>query len=148
MYDGDWSYDSLKEYMDGCGKILSRRGNANTLALDRSVRRVIDEIGRDNFLKLKKDNYNLSLEGFVLNSGADHLYSVVGNSIVPRSGYIFLTPRSRNGRAPFYSGVKVLGSYEIDTLWYNTGVLLLMCLLLTLCLLFNFPGKKLAKIKN
>lgn len=140
-YAGDWSYDSLIGYIDQARGILSKRGNSTTLAMDRRINGYIKENGPESLKQLKRDHYNLQLENLVLNRDTDRLYKVVGSHIVPRSGYVFLTPTSRNGRAPFYSGVKVLGHYEIDTLWYNLGVLLMMCVLFTVCLLCDFPGK-------
>ncbi len=147
-YDGEYEYGQLSEWLNEAKSVLSHRSNATTLALDRFLAAQYREQGKEAFLKMKKDNYNLSLEQLVFNSEADHPYSVVGTHIVPRSAYIFLTPTSRCGRAPFYSGVKVLGHYEIETLWFNMGVMLLMCLLLSLCLFFNFPGELLSKDNN
>lgn len=144
-YRGDYDYESLYLWFDEAKRVISKRSNAITLALDREVSAKYAEYGKSAFLKLKKDNYNNSLEQLVFNSGADHPYAVVGNHIVPRSAYIFLTPVSRCGRAPFYSGVKVLGNCEIDTLWFNMGVMLLMCIIVSLCLFFNFPGELLSK---
>lgn len=140
-YSGDESYDSLLEYAGRAKKILSDRGNKLTLALDRKISGYIKEHGQDSFIRLKQDNYNLQLENLVLNRNADHLYTVVGDCIVLRSGYIYITPRSTNGRAPFYSGVKILGNKQINTYWFNIAILLLMCVLVSLCLFFDIPGK-------
>ncbi len=147
-YSGDWSYDSLIEYISSARKVLSKRCNKTTLALDKEINAFINEHGKDELVSRKQANYNLQLENLVLNRNTDHIYSVVGSHIVPRSGYIFLTPRSHNGRAPFYSGVKVVGSREIDTVWFNLGVLLVMCLLAGICLFLDFPGKFIRKEHN
>lgn len=140
-YAGDESYDSLSEYLERAKKILSNRGNKETLAMDRKITAFISENGKDAFLKLKRDNFNIQLENLVVNRNTDHLYVVVGRHIVPRGGYIYITPRSTNGRAPFYSGVKVLGNKEIPTFWFNLCVLLLMCVIVGTCLFADVPGK-------
>ena len=118
------------------------------LDLDRAMSAYISEHGRDALTQLKRDSYNIQLENLVVNRDTEKLYAVHGNHIVPRSGYVYLTPRSRNGRAPFYSGVKVLGYYEIDTLWYNLAVLLLMCVIVGVCLFTDFPGNLVRKERN
>jgi len=141
QYDGDYSYDSLIEYIDKAKDILSKRGNYTTLAMDRQIGEYIKKNGQEQLLKLKQSSYNSKLEDLVLNRNTKNMYVVRGGHIVPKCGYIFLTPRTRDGRAPFYSGVKVLGYYEIDTLLFNTCVQLIMCVLLMLCLLFDFPGR-------
>ncbi|MCQ2157133.1 MAG: ATP-binding cassette domain-containing protein [Bacteroidales bacterium] len=144
-YDGDDSYDSLMDYIDGAKKVLSDRANKSTLALDRQVNAYINAHSQEEYLRLKSRNYNLRLEDLVVNRATDHLYTIVGNHIVPRSGYVYLTPRSRNGRAPFYSGVKVVGSKEIPTFWFNMCIMLLMCLLISICLFSDVPGKYIRK---
>jgi len=140
-YEGDDSYESLIEYIDQAKELLGDRSNRTTLALDRQVTNYIKEFGQDQLLDLKRSNYNSKLEDLVLNRETKDMYLIRGTHILPKCGYVFLTPRSRNGRAPFYSGVKVLGYYEIDTLWFNTVVQLIMSLLLIVCLLTDFPGR-------
>lgn len=147
-YDGDDSYDSLISYIEEAKGILRKRGNHTTLAMDREINDYIRQYGKDNVVRLKQDNYNIQLENFVLNRDTKKLYVVKGHHIVPRCGYVFLTPRSRCGRAPFYSGVKVLGEMEIMTLWFNIGVLMLMCILLGGCLFLDFPGRLMRKDGN
>ncbi|MCQ2158466.1 MAG: ATP-binding cassette domain-containing protein [Bacteroidales bacterium] len=140
-YGGDWSYDSLNDYLESAKKTLSKRGNAITLKIDRMMAPIVREKGSAALADLKRKNYNLQLENLAVNLNAEHTYAIVGDKIVPRIGYAYLKPVSRNGRAPFYSGVKVLGNREIDTYRYNLGVLVLMCVLLSICLLTDFPGK-------
>lgn len=147
-YAGDDSYESLSEYIGNAKKILKERGNRTTLAMDRQVNAFIAENGSEKMLSVKRGSHNLQLENLVLNRKAEKLYVVRGSHIVPRCGYVFLTPRSHNGRAPFYSGVKVLGWYEIETLWFNMAVLLCMCVVLTIFLLKDFPGKFVRQERN
>lgn len=147
-YTGDDSYDALMEYLDKAKKVLADRANRTTLALDRKVTAYIRENSQEEYLALKNRDYNLRLEDLVVNRATDHIYTIVGDRIVPRSGYIYLTPRSRNGRAPFYSGVKVLGEKEIPTFWFNLCIMLLICVLLSICLFSDVPGKYIRKDKR
>ena len=62
-------------------------------------------------------------------------------AIVPRSGLIYLTPRSHWGHAPFYSCEKILGTWHIKTLWFNLAVMGLMCVIMALLLFTDCPGR-------
>jgi len=145
QYDGDESYESLLDYIGQARTVLRKYGSYTTLAMDRQMNAFIAEYGMKEITALKRDNYNIQLENLVLNRNTEKYYVVRGNRILPRCGYVFLTPRSKNGRAPFYSGVKVLGNHEIDTLWFNMGVLALMCILVAICLFRDFPGQYIRK---
>ena len=144
-YDGDGSYHSLYKYMKEAEKILAKRGNDFTLKKDAMISTIVKTQGKDAFLELKKDNYNIKLEEFV--TGADQLrmVDVVGDDLVPRSGIIYLTPHNKLGRAPFYSSEKVLGSWHIKTLRFNLGIIFLMSVIAIILLLTDYPGKYMRK---
>lgn len=140
-YTGSFDYESLDSYFKDANQALVRISNELTLEKDRELTAVIREKGKDTMLALKKANCNIRLEEFVTGSAAENAVEVVRNHLVPRAGYIFLTPVSRNGRAPFYSSEKIVGSLHIPTLFFNLAVLLLMCVLFTAILLVNIPDK-------
>lgn len=138
-------YLDLSDYFTQAKSKLSKTVTYYNLALDAQVSDYISEYGKENLLRLKRENANLYLEDLVMNSKSENTHLVVGNTIVPKVGRIFLTPSSTNGRAPFYSSTKVLGSLEIATLWYNISILILMCILTSLALFFDFPGRFMRK---
>ena len=140
-YSGDWSYESVDGYLEELGQTVTDLSNSTTLAMDRKTAAFVREIGKDALQSLKRDSYNIQLENLVLGRNSEHPCAVRGESIVPRCGYVFLRPRSRCGRAPFYSGVKIIGDKEIHTLWFNLGVLALMSIAVALCLIFDCPGR-------
>ena len=140
-YQGDYSYDSLKKFMNEAEDLLSQRSNKVTLEADAKMSALIREIGKDAVLQLKRDNYNIRLEDFAVGGGNGRTLSVVDGAIVPRSAFIYLTPQSKMGRAPFYSSEKVLGTWHIKTLWFNMGVMMLMCILLAIILFSNYNFK-------
>ncbi len=144
-YQGDESYASLYNYMKEAEKILSKRSNQATLKVDALTADFIRNYGKDALLDLKHNNFNLKLEDFVISAGHHRLLDVIDNTIVPRTGPIFLTPRNRMGRAPFYSSVKILGNTPVKTLWFNMAVLLLMSIIVTILLLTDCPGRYIRK---
>lgn len=144
-YQGDESYTSLYNYMKEAEKILSKRGNQATLKVDAMTADFIRSYGKETLLDLKRNNFNLKLEDFVISAGNHKLLDVIDNTIVPRTGAIFLTPRNNMGRAPFYSSVKILGDTTFKTLWFNMAVLLLMSIIVTILLLTDRPGRYIRK---
>ncbi|WP_197020321.1 ATP-binding cassette domain-containing protein [Prevotella sp. P6B1] len=144
-YSGDYSYASLKEYLASIETELSKRSNKATLAADSKMSELIREHGRENVLNIKRDNYNIRLEEFVVGADNARMLDVVNHVIVPRTSIIFLTPRSHFGCAPFYSSEKIVGSWHIKTLWFNLSVMLLMCFVVALFLFTDWPGRYIRK---
>ncbi|MDO5447421.1 MAG: ATP-binding cassette domain-containing protein [Prevotellaceae bacterium] len=147
-YDGDYSYESLKATCKAAEKVLDKRSNTTTLALDRKVAAMIRAIGKDQVAQLKKDHFNKQLESFVLNSSAENLCQVVDGHIVINAGFAFVPPLSHNGRAPFYSSEKILGDWHVKTLWFNIAVMIIMGIIVSLCLLYDCPGRYVRKERN
>ena len=144
-YNGDFSYNSLKDYLGKSEEILSKRSNKATLAADAKMASMIREQGKDAMHDLKRNNYNIRLEEFVIGADNARMLDVVNHVIVPRTSIIFLTPQSRIGRAPFYSSEKIVGSWHIKTLWFNMCVMLFMCVIVALFLFADWPGKLIRK---
>ncbi len=134
-------YSSLDTYFKEAENILDRKSSKYNLLCDEIITDYIAENGKEALMNLKRGHYNLFLEDLVLNSDTEKTHKVVGNYIVPKAGYIFLNPRTSDGRAPFYSSTKILFSSEIPTLIYNLGVLILMCILTCIALFADFPGR-------
>jgi hypothetical protein len=144
-YQGDYSYDSLKDYMQELETVLGQQGNKATLKADAMMSSMIREKGKEAVLQLKKDNYNLQLEDVVMGSSMKRMLDIVDDAIVYRIGSIYLEPRNKMGRAPFYSSEKILGSWHIKTLWFNIAVLLLMSIIAAGLLFADCPGRFIRK---
>ena len=147
-YQGDESYQSLYDYMKEAEKLLAKRSNELSLKADQYIAAFIRNHSKEYLLNLKRKYYNTKLEDCVIGADQKHMTEVIDNYVVPRTGLIFLTPRSNIGRAPFYSSEKILGQWHIKTLWFNIGVLLLMCIITTILLLTDCPGRYMRKMDN
>lgn len=141
-------YEALGAYFKEADAVLSKRSLTYVRAIDATAGQLIDEIGKEALVDLKKGSHNQYLEELLLNSTSKKLYKVLGTTIVPKVGAVYLEPISTSGRAPFYSHEKVLGSWHIPTLWFNLGVLALMALLTALALFFEFPARYMNKGKE
>ena len=144
-YEGDWKYPSLYEYMKEAENLLTERSNRITLLADKQIARFVKENGKEVLLQLKRDNYNLQLEDCVIGIENQRMLDVIDKHIVARTGQVFLTPLSHNGRAPFYSSEKIIGNWHVKTIWFNLSVLLLMSVIVILMLLADCPGRYVRK---
>ena len=144
-YAGYGSYQSLYDYRKKAEKILAKRGNDFTMKKETMVSKMVKQQGKEAFLELKKNNYNIKLEEFVTGADQRRMVEVVDDHLVPRNGIIYLTPHNKLGRAPFYSSEKILGSWHINTLWYNLGVIFLISIIAMILLLTDCPGKYMRK---
>jgi ABC-type multidrug transport system ATPase subunit len=144
-YSGDKSYSSLSSYMKEAESLLAKRGNNATMKVDAMKSKLIRQNGKEALLQLKRDNYNTKLEDCVIGADQQRMLDVIDNYIVPRTGLIFLTPQSRCGRAPFYSSEKIVGEWHVKTLWFNIGVMMLMCIIVALMLFNDCPGRYIRK---
>lgn len=141
-YQGDYSYESLKELYEKVGDELYARSRSASKAMDTRMKQMLAQHGSEKVMQLKRDNYNLNLESLLADNDAEQICKVVDGRIVPEAGFVYVDPVTHNGRAPFFSSVKIVGSCRIKTLWYNLGIILLMSILFTVCLLENFPDKR------
>ena len=144
-YSGNDSYESLHDYMKKAERILAKRGNDITLKKDAMIAATIKKQGKEAFLEVKKNNFNIKLEEFVTGADQRRMVDIVDEYLVPRSGIIYLTPHNKLGRAPFYSSEQRLGSWHVKTLWFNLGVILLMGIIAIVLLLTDCPGKFMRK---
>ena len=144
-YAGDKSTESLTLYMKEAEDILKQRGNKASMKEDAMKSAFIREHGKEELLKLKRENYNLKLEDCVIGADQRRMLDVIDGYIVPRTGTIFLTPQSKCGNAPFYSSEKIIGTWHVKTLWYNMAIMLLMCIIVGILLFCDWPGRLLRK---
>lgn len=144
-YTGKYDYASLRSYTDEAENILNKIGNKATLEEDAIITKYILRNDKENLKRLKKENFNLQLENFCVNTNTKHMHDIVDGHIVARAGYIYLTPRSHNGMAPFYSSEKIIGSWPIPTRYFNIGVMCIMSIIMAIMLYFDFPGRFLRK---
>ena len=144
-YTGDNSTESLTQYMKEAEEILRERGNKASRMEDAMKSAFIRQNGKEELLRLKRENYNLKLEDCVVGADQRRMLDVIDGHIVPRTGTIFLTPQTNCGNAPFYSSEKIIGSWHVKTLWYNMAMMLIMCFIVGILLFCDWPGRLIRK---
>lgn len=144
-YKGRYDYQSLHDYLDEAEDAMLRKGNKAALDADGIMRKFVETYGKEELQQLKRRNFNLQLETQLAGHGAKELCEVVDGSIVPKAGFVYLTPRTDCGNAPFYSCEKRVGQMTFTTLWFNMAVMLLMAIIVAICLLYDMPGRLIRK---
>lgn len=115
-------------------KLLYRR--------DTIQRQLISDLGSgDKLIILKQENYNENLADLVLNQNELHKVTESKHKLIRKMEPIYQIPSSRNGRAQFFSAVKVLGHYQIDTIWFNIIVIWIMTFIFYIALQFSLLRK-------
>ena len=147
-YRGNDTYEEIHAYLKHAEDALFALGNKATLQADRMLTRKIRSTTRDEQEALKKRNTNSQLANMVTGAGSGSLVKVVNNHIVPLCGFVYLTPLTRCGNAPFYSSEKLIGEYHVKTLWFNICILYIMCIVLTIMLMTDIPGRFVRKENN
>lgn len=121
---------------------LSRMREKVLLMKDTIQMELISQLGgRDNLIKLKQDNYNDNLAEMVLNQNELHKVSESKHKLIRKMEPIYQIPSSRSGRAQFFSAIKVIGNYHMDTVWFNVMILWMMSLILYITLQFSWLQK-------
>ena len=147
-FRGKDTYEEINSYLKRAEEALFDLGNKATLQADRMLNRMIRSTTRDEQQAIRKANTNDQLTNMVTGAGSGSLVKVVDNHIVPQCGFVFLTPLTHWGNAPFYSSEKIVGKYHIPTLWFNICILYIMCLVLTVMLMADVPGRYVRKENN
>ena len=94
-----------------------------------------------DLIKLKENNHNAAVSEMVLNTNEMRKIIETEGKLIRKDSPIYQPSHPGNGRAPFFAALKSLGGIKINTLYFNTGVIWLMSLLLYFSLIFNLPGK-------
>ncbi len=122
-------------FLDSLSRHFSALLVNTSLKRDRVYENLVKSMGVAGVTALRQDNYNESMADLVQNRVAENKIVKKDNRLIRKKDPVFTFPESRYGRAQFYAPVKNLGSWKIDTFWFNTGILWIMSLLLYLALL-------------
>ncbi|MEX0981602.1 MAG: ATP-binding cassette domain-containing protein [Bacteroidales bacterium] len=91
-----------------------------------------------DLVKLKQQYHNEAVADLVLNRNEMKKILEYDGKLIRKDTPVFHVPGSGAGRSHFFSAVKVVGSFQIDTIWFNILVLWLMTLFLYIALVNNW----------
>ncbi len=97
--------------------------------------------GLEPYIHLKRSYYNEQLAQLVLNRNDLHKIIKREGLLLRKMDPVYTYPIMRNGRAHFYASVKVLGNWQIPTLYFNLSAIWIMTLILYLLLRYSVLQK-------
>jgi len=128
---------NTKSYLDSLSRSYSSRLTAVTARRDNAYEKLRARLGGDEVYRFKQRYYNENIADLVMNKGAENKIIVGKGKLIQKKDPIFMEPVSHDGRAHFYAPVKIIGSWKIDTFWFNFFVIWLMSFFLYLTLLHD-----------
>lgn len=103
---------------------------------------------REEFLKLKRNYYNETLNEFVRNTSEVERIIEYKGRLIQKIDPIYLLPENRMLRAHFYSPVKNLFGYEFPTYWVNVIVIWIFTILMYVALYYRLLKRFLDFLEN
>ncbi|WP_372752775.1 ATP-binding cassette domain-containing protein [Labilibaculum sp.] len=126
--------DNVKLYYMGLGRESGYKK-------DFEYSRLVDSLGRDGVYGFKQRYYNTALADLVLNKSEVNKLIEVDGRLIQKKDPILMNPKSKIGRSHFYSPVKRVSFFYIDTFWFNIVVVWLGTSILFMTLWFNLLRK-------
>jgi len=102
---------------------------------------IVKKIGRDEFINLKSDYHNNSLEKTVLDVFAVKKTTETETRLIQKYEPGYMKPTSTTIRAHFYAPYKQVGEIRIGTFWFNILILWIVILGLYIALYYNVLQK-------
>lgn len=113
------THDNALYYLNSLKrKYQSIQDDAND-GREKVYNQMVAELGEEEVFQIKDENHNKAMTNLVLNR--DELTKVLQleDRYIQKKDPIYMYPDSNYGRAHFYAPVKIIGSWHIDTLWFN-----------------------------
>jgi hypothetical protein len=134
-------YNKAAAYLDSLHKYFMDRYKHTTALNDNINHSLETTLGKEGRISLEENNKNKKLETLILNRETIDWTIVTPKRILRKYEPGYMKATSKLGRAHFYAPVKMIGSREIDTYWFNLAVIWAVSLLLYLALYFNLIRK-------
>ncbi|MCX6268791.1 MAG: ATP-binding cassette domain-containing protein [Bacteroidetes bacterium] len=128
---------NTKSYLDSLSRVFSARMGSVTSRRDDAYEKLRSRLGDDEIYQFKQAYYNENLSDLIMNKGAENKIVTGRGKLIQKKDPIFMDPVYHDGRAHFYAPVKIIGSWKIDTFWFNFFIIWLMSFVLYLTLLHD-----------
>ena len=138
----------ISSYLDSLSRNFSGTMSAITERRDYRYEELTKESGEDEAFRFKQRYYNENLADLVLNKSFENKILETDTKLIRKKDPVFMEPESKIGRAHFYAPVKNIFGWNIDTFWFNFGVLWMMSGVLYLALLTDLLRKAITYFEN
>ncbi len=128
---------SIISYLEAIQKMAQKKLHKIIKEKDMIYNSLQTKVGKERLETLREDYTNEQIEKFVLNKEEISKLLNTQKKIIQKYEPVFESPPERNGRAQFYSSVKILGNLKIGTFLFNVITIWLFNLILYIILLVN-----------
>lgn len=139
---------NTKLHLDSLSRYFSSRMNAVTTERDAAYEKLKGEMGSEEIYKFKQAYFNENIADLVLNKMGENKIIEGEGKLIRKKDPIFMDPQQHDGRAHFYSPVKILGNWRIDTLWFNFAIIWIMSLGLYITLIYDVLRRMITYFEN
>jgi ABC transport system ATP-binding/permease protein len=140
----------LEKYFERLERIYRKKLDFYQKKKDQKINLIIQEKGKDAYLKLYQNNHNEALDQFLRRSGEENRIMHAEGHLVQQIDPVFndeTIPLHRfDYRSHFFSPYKYFAGFRFDTFWFNISILWLMVITLFLSLYFDV-FKKIMSLK-
>lgn len=141
----------LEKYLARLKKIYTKKRSEAATEGDKINNQLTEKFGgNEGLIKLRENNYNISLSQMLQNSQELERLIETDDEIIQMVDPVFKYPENNWGRAHFYSPVKKIAGFTIPTLQFNVIFIWLTSLFLYIILVFDgfrFVIEKLSNIR-
>ncbi len=132
---------NVLSYLQSLEKVFTIKMDDASNEQEAVLNGLIREIGHEGVLDMKRASYNQALADILLNRSEIKVLHYSKDQLIQKKDPVYMEPTSNFGRAHFYSPVKVIFGYRVDTFWYNLLVLWGMTGFLYMLLVKDFFGR-------
>ena len=137
----DSTQNIAKSHLDSLSLCFSNKMTALNTRHDEMYENLCKTIGNEGVNELRNKYYNENLADLVKNSVSATDILIGKGKLIRKYEPVFMEPESSCGNAHFYAPVKKIGTWNIDTFWFNFLVIWIMTLVLYLTLLHDTMRK-------
>lgn len=142
------TYLYTKEYLYQIKNYFSSMYNTAYYARDSVAKNLIDKLGDEGVLDLKRRHHNEALSNIVQNYEELRQFEIVDNRIVQKTQPIYKLPESNFGRAHFYASEKIILGRKYRTEWFNVSIIWMTTFLLYITLITDSFARMISKLSN
>jgi hypothetical protein len=157
---GEWianmTYDDFNEFtaveaksfLDSLSAVFKSKSRNLTHLHDSLYKQISTRMGEEEFINIRKKDYNENLADIVLNNLTTSKIYDAGDRFIQKADPVFMHPGSRTGRSHFFAPYKQIGDMKINTLLFNMIVIWIMVLSLFVTLYYNVLKRFIAFLES
>lgn len=130
--------DRMLGYLDRVNTEFKDRYREASAKKDSIYYAIVDDIGKEAFTQLKRDNFNENVEDIMTNATRIDKIYIGEDELIQKKDPIYTRPYSKIGRAHLFASYKILGTLPVPTVTFNVLVIWLFSVVLYFMLINDY----------